>query len=92
MVDRRHVPVGPRARDRVRVRDVQRRRRSRADGLLLFLADGAAPQGVGAFGAALGYSCRHEQSQGAELPCDLPGVPAASQGSRSTSTATSPCR
>jgi uncharacterized repeat protein (TIGR01451 family) len=46
-----------------------------ADGLLLFLADGAAPQGVGAFGAALGYACRHEASQGAEFPCDLPGIP-----------------
>lgn len=46
-----------------------------ADGLLLSLADGAAPQGVGAFGAALGYACRHEQSQGSEQPCDLPGLP-----------------
>lgn len=46
-----------------------------ADGLLLSLADGAAPQGVGAFGAALGYACRHEQSQGGEEPCDLPGLP-----------------
>lgn len=46
-----------------------------ADGLVLSLADGAAPQGVGAFGAALGYSCRHEISQGSEFPCDLPGLP-----------------
>ena len=46
-----------------------------ADGLLLFLADGSAPQGVGAFGAALGYSCRVEATQGHGAPCDLPGVP-----------------
>ena len=46
-----------------------------ADGLLLSLADGAAPQGVGAFGAALGYACRHGASQGAEEPCDLEGLP-----------------
>ncbi|MFB9649655.1 DUF11 domain-containing protein [Curtobacterium pusillum] len=46
-----------------------------ADGLLLSLADGAAPQGVGAFGAALGYACRDEASQGGGLPCDLPGLP-----------------
>lgn len=46
-----------------------------ADGLLLFLADGDAPQGVGAFGAALGYACRSSMSQGGVLPCDLPGVP-----------------
>ncbi|SOC89876.1 conserved repeat domain-containing protein [Curtobacterium sp. 314Chir4.1] len=51
-----------------------------ADGLVLSLADGAAPQGVGAFGAALGYSCRHEQSQGGEFPCDLPGLPGAFAG------------
>jgi len=46
-----------------------------ADGLLLFLADGAAPQGVGSFGAALGYACRSSKTQGGVLPCDLPGVP-----------------
>ncbi|QCR42407.1 hypothetical protein C1N91_01460 [Curtobacterium sp. SGAir0471] len=46
-----------------------------ADGLLLFLADGRAPQGVGAFGAALGYACRAEATQGGGPPCDLPGVP-----------------
>ncbi|WP_416395496.1 MULTISPECIES: lectin-like domain-containing protein [unclassified Curtobacterium] len=46
-----------------------------ADGLLLFLADGAAPQGVGSFGAGLGYACRREASQGGGLSCDLPGVP-----------------
>lgn len=46
-----------------------------ADGLLLFLADGAAPQGVGAYGAALGYACRSSLTQGGDLPCDLPGVP-----------------
>ncbi|MFJ4295232.1 hypothetical protein [Curtobacterium sp. NPDC089689] len=48
-----------------------------ADGLLLFLADGAAPQGVGSFGAGLGYTCRVEATEGGSttLPCDLPGVP-----------------
>lgn len=46
-----------------------------ADGLLLFLADGAAPQGVGAYGAALGYACRSSSTEGGTLPCDLPGVP-----------------
>ena len=46
-----------------------------ADGLLLFLADGAAPQGVGAYGAALGYACRSSLTQGDVYPCDLPGVP-----------------
>jgi len=46
-----------------------------ADGLLMFLADGAAPQGVGSFGASLGYACRSSLTQGGELPCDLPGVP-----------------
>ncbi|MGN8048346.1 hypothetical protein ACTJKO_01555 [Curtobacterium sp. 22159] len=46
-----------------------------ADGLLLFLADGAAPQGVGAYGAALGYACRSSATEGGTLPCDLPGVP-----------------
>lgn len=46
-----------------------------ADGLLLFLADGAAEQGVGSFGAGLGYACRRETSQGGGLSCDLPGVP-----------------
>jgi len=46
-----------------------------ADGLVLSLADGAAPQGVGAFGAALGYACRDERSQGGVFPCELPGLP-----------------
>lgn len=46
-----------------------------ADGLLLSLADGAAPQGVGAYGAALGYACRSSASQGGFAPCDLPGLP-----------------
>ncbi|MFK4482087.1 hypothetical protein [Curtobacterium sp. AB7] len=46
-----------------------------ADGLLLFLADGAAAQGVGAFGAGLGYACRSTQTEGGGQPCDLPGVP-----------------
>ena len=46
-----------------------------ADGLLLFLADGRAPQGVGAYGAALGYACRSSVTQGGGEPCDLPGVP-----------------
>ncbi|UFU14389.1 DUF11 domain-containing protein [Curtobacterium sp. C1] len=46
-----------------------------ADGLLLFLADGAAPQGVGATGAALGYACKDATSQGAVYPCAEPGVP-----------------
>lgn len=46
-----------------------------ADGLLLFLADGAAQQGVGSFGAGLGYTCRKEATQGGSRVCDLPGVP-----------------
>ncbi|WP_144411202.1 lectin-like domain-containing protein [Curtobacterium sp. MR_MD2014] len=46
-----------------------------ADGLLLFLADGSAPQGVGAYGAALGYACRSSETEGGGRPCDLPGVP-----------------
>ncbi len=46
-----------------------------ADGLVLFLADGASPQGVGSFGAGLGYACRREATQGGGLSCDLPGVP-----------------
>ena len=46
-----------------------------ADGLLLSLADGAAPQGVGAYGAALGYACRSSTNQGGGVPCDLPGMP-----------------
>ncbi len=46
-----------------------------ADGLLLFLADGRAQQGVGAYGAALGYACRSNATQGGGPPCDLPGVP-----------------
>ena len=46
-----------------------------ADGLLMFLADGSAPQGVGAYGAALGYACRASTTTGGDVPCDLPGVP-----------------
>ncbi|WIB00549.1 DUF11 domain-containing protein [Curtobacterium sp. MCBA15_012] len=46
-----------------------------ADGLLLFLADGAAPQGVGATGAALGYACKDSSAEGAESPCTEPGLP-----------------
>lgn len=46
-----------------------------ADGLVLSLADGAAPQGVGAFGAGLGYACRDVQSQGGWFPCEVPGLP-----------------
>lgn len=46
-----------------------------ADGLLLFLADGSVPQGVGSYGAALGYACRASTTQGGDVPCDLPGVP-----------------
>ena len=46
-----------------------------ADGLLLSLSDGAAEQGVGAYGAALGYACRSSTSQGGGVPCDLPGMP-----------------
>ncbi|PCN46668.1 hypothetical protein Csp2054_16020 [Curtobacterium sp. 'Ferrero'] len=46
-----------------------------ADGLVLFLADGAAAQGVGSFGGGLGYACRRESTQGGGLSCDLPGVP-----------------
>lgn len=47
-----------------------------ADGLLLSLADGSVPPGVGAFGSALGYSCRDEVSQG-QSTCTLPGLPGA---------------
>ncbi|MGN7224097.1 hypothetical protein ACTHQN_14625 [Curtobacterium flaccumfaciens] len=46
-----------------------------ADGLLLYLADGAAPQGVGSYGAGLGYACRSTVTEGGGRPCDLPGVP-----------------
>lgn len=46
-----------------------------ADGLLLYLADGAAAQGVGSFGAGLGYACRKEATEGGGRACDLPGVP-----------------
>lgn len=46
-----------------------------ADGLLLYLADGAAAQGVGSFGAGLGYACRKEATEGGGRLCDLPGVP-----------------
>ncbi|ROP74955.1 putative repeat protein (TIGR01451 family) [Curtobacterium sp. PhB115] len=46
-----------------------------ADGLLLYLADGAAAQGVGSFGAGLGYACRKEVTEGGGRVCDLPGVP-----------------
>lgn len=45
-----------------------------ADGLLLYLADGAAAQGVGSFGAGLGYACRKESTEGGGRLCDLPGV------------------
>lgn len=45
-----------------------------ADGLLLYLADGAAAPGVGGTGAALGYACRTEQNQGTG-PCETPGLP-----------------
>lgn len=45
-----------------------------ADGLLLYLADGAAAPGVGARGAGLGYSCVRQATQGAGT-CDVPGVP-----------------
>jgi uncharacterized repeat protein (TIGR01451 family) len=46
-----------------------------ADGLLLYLADGSAAQGVGSFGAGLGYACRKEATEGGGRECDLPGVP-----------------
>ncbi|MBF4627904.1 lectin-like domain-containing protein [Curtobacterium flaccumfaciens] len=46
-----------------------------ADGLLLYLADGASAQGVGSFGAGLGYACRKEATEGGGRECDLPGVP-----------------
>lgn len=45
-----------------------------ADGLLLYLADGAAAPGVGGTGAALGYACRSESTQGSG-PCTTPGIP-----------------
>ncbi|QKS12620.1 DUF11 domain-containing protein [Curtobacterium sp. Csp1] len=54
--------------------------RAGADGLLLFLADGAAPQGVGQSGAGLGYACRFHETQGGDHPCDLPGLPGAFAG------------
>lgn len=45
-----------------------------ADGLLLYLADGAADPGVGAPGAGLGYTCANAATQG-QGPCDDPGIP-----------------
>ncbi|MCJ1713968.1 hypothetical protein ACLBWP_08670 [Microbacterium sp. M1A1_1b] len=48
--------------------------KTRADGLLLYLADGAAAPGVGAPGAGLGYTCANAATQG-QGPCDDPGVP-----------------
>ncbi|PYY45447.1 DUF11 domain-containing protein [Curtobacterium sp. MCBD17_023] len=50
-----------------------------ADGLLLSLSDGAVAPGVGAYGAALGYSCRSATNQGAR-ECTLPGLPGAFAG------------
>jgi uncharacterized repeat protein (TIGR01451 family) len=44
-----------------------------ADGILLALSDGAAPQGVGQYGASLGYVCADSSLDfGA---CDKPGLP-----------------
>ncbi|TCK65526.1 DUF11 domain-containing protein [Curtobacterium sp. PhB136] len=45
-----------------------------ADGLLLYLADGAAPAGVGATGAGLGYTCVKQATQG-QGKCDVAGIP-----------------
>lgn len=47
-----------------------------ADGLVLSLSDGAAQQGVGQYGAGLGYSCRNTTNQGSGT-CDGPGLPGA---------------
>ncbi|SBN62060.1 conserved repeat domain-containing protein [Curtobacterium sp. 9128] len=48
--------------------------RAGADGLLVYLADGAAEPGIGGTGAALGYACRPESTQG-QGPCDTAGIP-----------------
>ena len=47
-----------------------------ADGLLLSLSDGSVAPGVGAYGSALGYSCRSDRNQGSST-CTLPGLPGA---------------
>jgi uncharacterized repeat protein (TIGR01451 family) len=50
-----------------------------ADGLLLYLADGAVAPGVGAYGAGLGYACRYRETEG-DGPCSLDGLPGAFAG------------
>jgi len=46
-----------------------------ADGVLLSLADGSVPSGVGQTGGALGYSC--DDSTGRDGACDRDGLPGA---------------
>ncbi len=75
LVDRRHLPVGPRARDRVHLRHAHREGDPGADGLVLFLADGRPRRASGRSAPASGTPCRREATQGGGLSCDLPGVP-----------------
>ncbi|WP_066522745.1 DUF11 domain-containing protein [Curtobacterium ammoniigenes] len=49
-----------------------------ADGILLSLSDGDAPQGVGEYGASMGYGC--SDSSGDFGLCDTPGLPGAYLG------------
>jgi uncharacterized repeat protein (TIGR01451 family) len=49
-----------------------------ADGIVLWLADGAAKQGVGQYGASMGYVC--DDSTLDFGPCDRPGLPGAYVG------------
>lgn len=49
-----------------------------ADGILLSLSDGAAQQGVGQYGASMGYGC--SDSSGDFGICDTPGLPGAYLG------------
>ncbi|OIH95112.1 DUF11 domain-containing protein [Curtobacterium sp. MCBA15_001] len=46
----------------------------KADGLVMYLADGAAPAGVGAPGTGLGYTCVPRDNQG-NGPCGVAGIP-----------------
>lgn len=48
--------------------------RAGADGLVLYLADGTSPAGVGATGAGLGYTCVTQATQGQGV-CDVAGIP-----------------
>lgn len=46
----------------------------KADGLVMYLADGAAPAGVGAPGTGLGYTCVPTDNEG-DGPCGVAGIP-----------------